>query len=239
MTNQRQRWNALIQTTWNARAASWDAMSAANAATPERQEYLDRVTRRLNVSPGSRILDAGCGTGHFAIALARRGYEVTGVDLSPAMLERARANAMRAGVSVEWHQGDIASISDSDSSYDAVFARVVLQFVSNVPAVIHEFSRVLRPAGRLLASVPGALSPIYSDGWRRHVEPDEFAVNFMVPWELASILTHFGWGIVDQWGEFGPNLAGDSNALAQMQAIDIERRIQQAASTTWTFVATR
>jgi len=56
--------------------------------------------------PPRTVLDLGCGTGRHAVGLARAGYRVTGLDLSPGMLARARARAEAAGVEVEWVEGD-------------------------------------------------------------------------------------------------------------------------------------
>jgi SAM-dependent methyltransferase len=79
----------------------------------EREPYLastagdvDFVEQELGGDRSRRILDLGCGTGRHAIELARRGYRVTGLDLSPSMLERARAAARRAGVEVRLVRGD-------------------------------------------------------------------------------------------------------------------------------------
>lgn len=63
----------------------------------------------LALPAGARILDVGCGTGRHAIELARRGYSVTGVDLSSGMLLQAIAKARAAGVTVEWVHGDAVS----------------------------------------------------------------------------------------------------------------------------------
>jgi len=60
---------------------------------------------------GSRILDVGCGTGRHSVALAREGYKMTGIDLSPAMLQQARIAAQNAGVNVKLTESDAQSIS--------------------------------------------------------------------------------------------------------------------------------
>ena len=64
------------------------------------------VIEQLNVRQGARILDVGCGTGRHSVELARRGFRMTGVDLSPGMLEQARKAAAEAGVEVELIQAD-------------------------------------------------------------------------------------------------------------------------------------
>jgi SAM-dependent methyltransferase len=81
-------------------------------------EWLDDILRPLQVHS---ILDCTCGTGLQSIALAKRGYFVTGVDISPAMLRKARENARRAGVAVRWIRSDIRSLqNDIKECFDAV-----------------------------------------------------------------------------------------------------------------------
>lgn len=73
---------------------------------------------KMGLRPGMTILDAGCGVGRHAIELAKRGYHVTGVDLSPGMLEKARADAREAGVDVEWVESDLRAFI-TDDRFDA------------------------------------------------------------------------------------------------------------------------
>ena len=72
----------------------------------------------FNLPPGSRVLDVGCGLGRHSIELARRGYKVTGIDFSAAMLEGAAKAAKEAGVEVEWLQVDATRFT-SPKFFDA------------------------------------------------------------------------------------------------------------------------
>ena len=65
----------------------------------------------FQLSKGSKILDVGCGTGRHSVALAREGYKMTGIDLSPAMLQQARIAAQNAGVDLELIESDAQSIA--------------------------------------------------------------------------------------------------------------------------------
>jgi ubiquinone/menaquinone biosynthesis C-methylase UbiE len=212
-------------------------MSEENAAAPDRSADLDRTSEALKLTSGSRLLDAGCGSGQYAVAFAERGYQVTAVDLAPEMIARARGHAEEHGVEVEWRVGEVARIADADASYDAIHARVVLQFVPDVVAALKEFRRVLRPGGRFYASVPGSLSPIYNQSWRRFVDPHLVGNRYLVPWELEALLNEFGWTILDGWGSFGRNLMGDTNPNDPNELLRLDRRLQQAASTTWAIIA--
>jgi len=75
----------------------------------------------IGSSKGGNLLDLGCGTGNHAVPLADRGYTVTGVDLSDAMLERAREKAVRAGISAntQFHNGDVRTVRLDREGYDA------------------------------------------------------------------------------------------------------------------------
>ncbi len=230
-------WLDAARQTWSERAEAWDAMSAANAGTQDRGAELERWMRSLNLSPGSRLLDAGCGSGHFAIAFAQRECEVTGIDLSPAMIERARANAASAGVDIELVTAPLAPLTLSDDAYDAIFCRMALHLTPTPIAVLGEFRRVLRDDGRLYASVPGALSPIYAASWRRHLDDEVRPVNDMTPWELESLLRETGWTIRESWGDWsgqGDDERGNAGSIAQESGSML---LQQATATSWGFIA--
>lgn len=230
-------WLDRVRAIWNERAPQWDEMSQANASAPDRPADLARMAGALGLEPGSRLLDAGCGSGQFAIAFAELGCRVTAIDLSPEMIERGRGHATERGVEVEWRIGDVTHIAEPVAVYDAILARTVLQFVPDVPAALHEFRRVLKPVGRLFASVPGALSPIYNHSWRRFVDPHAVSTNFLVPWELEELLRTLGWTILDGWGNLGRSLTGGENVLDAAALKDLPRPLQQAASTTWAVIA--
>ena len=64
-----------------------------------------RLVRHPGIRSGMRVLDVACGTGVVAVTAARAGAQVTGLDLTPALLERARENAQIAGVRIDWREG--------------------------------------------------------------------------------------------------------------------------------------
>src|SRR5258706_14289686 len=77
-----------------------------------------QLVRRAGVRAGQRVLDVACGTGVVAVTAARTGARVTGLDLTPELLERARENGRIAGVAIDWHQGDVEQLPFGDASYD-------------------------------------------------------------------------------------------------------------------------
>jgi len=100
---------------------------------------------------GRRILDAGCGSGPLAAALRDRGAIVTGVDSSAGMLELARR---RLGDDANLHLADLGRpLPFPDAAFDDVVASLVLHYLEDWAAPLAELRRVLRPGGRLIASV--------------------------------------------------------------------------------------
>ena len=106
-----------------------------------------------HAEPGSVVLDLGCGAGTDLLIAAqmtgRRGRAI-GIDMTPAMLERARASAAAMGLdNVELHQSLFETLPLADASVDLVISNGVIDLVPDKAAVFAELDRVLRPGGRL------------------------------------------------------------------------------------------
>ena len=100
---------------------------------------------------GRRILDAGCGSGALSAALCDRGAVVTGIDASARMLALARR---RLGDNVALHVADLSDrLPFADAAFDDVVASLVLHYLEDWGPTLAELRRVLRPGGRLIASV--------------------------------------------------------------------------------------
>lgn len=103
---------------------------------------------------GAQVLDVGCGPGHLSIRLARQhSLDVTGLDLDPAMIERARANAddARSGDRrPSFLVGDVASLPFPGASFDLVVSTLSMHHWADPRAGLAEIGRVLRPGGRAL-----------------------------------------------------------------------------------------
>jgi ubiquinone/menaquinone biosynthesis C-methylase UbiE len=121
---------------------------------------------------GARVLEVGCGPGHLPILMARKyGLDVTGLDLDPAMIQRARANATRAAGghnrAPSFLVGDVASLAFPGRSFDLVVSTLSMHHWADATAGLAEIGRVLRDGGRARswstsAAVPGGPSP----SWR-------------------------------------------------------------------------
>jgi len=114
----------------------------------------ESLLARAGITEGSRVLDVGCGVATTAIEIARRfGAQVTAVDISALMLERAADNVRAAGVAdrVTVAHGDILGLDVADAVFDVVIAEAVMMFVDRRRAAA-ELVRVAKPGGRVLAT---------------------------------------------------------------------------------------
>jgi SAM-dependent methyltransferase len=110
---------------------------------------------RRGIMPAASLLDAGCGTGRYAVALARRGFVVTGIDRSPALLAEALRHPVDASARVRFEPGELLALP-AGSGFDAIVCRGVLNDLVETAeraAVFAAFARALRPGGALLFDV--------------------------------------------------------------------------------------
>jgi len=128
--------------------------------------------KRMGIAPGSRVLEVGIGTGINA-ALYPGDCHVTGIDLSPSMLKKARERVARKGLHhVRLMEMDAAHLEFADKSFDFVYAPYLVNCVSDPLTVVSEMRRVCKPNGKIvilnhfrsanpvLARVDRALSPL-------------------------------------------------------------------------------
>ena len=124
---------------------------------PGHRQLVKRVADELAnvVAPPGPVADLGCGPGAHALALARRGYDVVGVDGSRRMVEVARTRAARDEVDATFDVHDVsAPLRFADASLGGVLAILVVQHLPHPAAFIAEIRRCLRPGGHLLITAP-------------------------------------------------------------------------------------
>jgi 2-polyprenyl-3-methyl-5-hydroxy-6-metoxy-1,4-benzoquinol methylase len=162
----------------------------SNPFTRDTIKEIDFLTEELSLSPKNRILDIGCGTGRHSIELARRGYQVTGVDVSSGMLTEAKRAAEEAGVVVEWIHSDATKFR-SKKLFDAAIClcegAFALLTVDDDPAahdlaILRNINASLKRGGRFVLTTLNGFAKI-----RKHDQKDVENGTFD-PFTLVEIL---------------------------------------------------
>jgi SAM-dependent methyltransferase len=179
---------------------------------PGHRELVERTAGELAsvIAPPGPVADLGCGPGAHALALARRGYDVVGIDGSPRMVEAARTRAARHKVNASFEVDDVrAPLRFADASLGGVLAILVLQHLPDPATFIAEIRRCLRPGGHVLVTAPSRDStPLTSQNlyWRLraacyHLVPG--VVRFYDTNSLPRLVEDQGLTVVECKGEPG------------------------------------
>ncbi len=149
--------------------SSGDYNKIAALTVPVSEHLVDHV----GVMPGERVLDIATGTGHVALAAARRSAKATGIDYVPELLDIARLRAQAEELDIEFVQSDAENLPYGDATFDVVLSAIGVMFAADHARAARELVRVCRPGGRIgLASwtpegfVGGMLAAV-----GRHVTP--------------------------------------------------------------------
>lgn len=185
------------QQTW----ASADYAAVAARIVP----MAEGLAQNAGLRAGDRVLDVATGSGNAALAAARCGCEVTGIDYVPALLERARARAAAEGLEVEFAEGDAEHLAFPDASFDAVLSCLGVMFTPDQERAAAELVRVCKPGGTigLVNWTPAGFIGQLLRTVGKHVPPP------------AGVRPPPQWGTEERLGE----LLGDA-----VSRLDIQRR---------------
>ena len=124
-----------------------------------------------NLALGERVLDLGSGAGTDSLVAAQMVGEagrVTGIDMTPEMLAKARAAAAEMGArNVEFVEGEVERLPFGDASFDVIISNGVIDLIPDKDAVFSEIARVLRPGGRLQIADVTIQNPVSEEGRRK------------------------------------------------------------------------
>jgi len=126
-----------------------------------RVDFIVSALSRRGIEPGARVLDAGCGTGSYSLALTDRGFVVRGLDRSEPLLEQARAKCAGLPTGITFVAGDILALPQ-EPTFDAILCRGVLNDLTDDAArrdAFVSFARALRPNGVLILDVRNWITP--------------------------------------------------------------------------------
>ena len=128
---------------WGRRARDW-----ADLAEPSNRPLFQEVLGRLGVGHGTALLDLGCGSGYAALLASELGADVTGLDLTPELLEIARQRVPAA----RFVEGGMDALPFPNDRFDVVVAFSALQFAADPRAATREAARVVRRGGQVAAA---------------------------------------------------------------------------------------
>lgn len=136
-----------IREFWDEDAAGYDASPSHSPQRPHEQAAWAAALRRLLPEPPASVLDAGAGTGFLSLLLAGQGYQVTAMDLSPAMLAQLRSKASGRGLRIRTVEAN--AVTPPAGPFDAVIERHLLWTLPDPAAALAAW-RAVAPAGRLV-----------------------------------------------------------------------------------------
>jgi ubiquinone/menaquinone biosynthesis C-methylase UbiE len=109
----------------------------------------EHLVEHVGVAPGTRVLDVATGTGHAALAAARRSAVVTGLDYVPALLDIARRRAAAEDLAADFIEGDAEDLPFEDGAFDVVLSAIGVMFAADHARAAQELARVTRSGGRI------------------------------------------------------------------------------------------
>ncbi|MCK4497706.1 methyltransferase domain-containing protein [Candidatus Bathyarchaeota archaeon] len=183
-----------VRDSWDASAEAWvDFVRTGNDVTRDKLNNPAAFDLIGDVT-GLTVLDVACGEGYNTRILARKGAEVTGVDFSSRLIRSAILEERKESLGIRYFISDVANLDGfSDDHYDLVSCFMALQDIENYNESVSEISRILKPRGRFVFSIPHpCFEKISVNGARieasnRYFEETKYALN----WDMERLSIPF------------------------------------------------
>jgi len=140
----------LVRRHWSRRAADFDLEASHGLLTDEQAHAWRCLITGLADAEPLDVLDIGCGTGFLSLLFAEQGHRVTGVDIAPTMLARARSKAAARGLAVSLIEADVETLDLPAARYDLIVERHVIWTLPHPETALDTWRRLLRPGARLI-----------------------------------------------------------------------------------------
>ncbi|MDQ0245377.1 SAM-dependent methyltransferase [Bacillus fengqiuensis] len=217
-------WHEEARKQWDDRAGFWNKNSEEMWTSGSRKTIIPFL--KPYIQKGSFIIDAGCGDGLGSYLLAKKGYRVTGVDLSNEMIEKAKA---RTDIdSLSFVQGDLTNLPLEEKSADAVMAINSLEWTEKPIDALNELKRIVKEKGHACIGVLGPTAHPRVNSYRR-LYGEEVIMNTMMPWEFEQLATENGWIVIDGHGVY-------KRGVNEKMLGSLPKELQQSLTFMWVFM---
>ena len=236
--------------------AVWDT-GEYGALSPYIADVGELVVARATIEPGMSVLDVACGTGNAARPAARAGAHVTGLDLTPKLLEAGRAKAKAEGVEIEWREGDAEALPFEEGRFDRVLSTFGHMFAPRHQQTADEMARVCRKGGAIVTATwtpEGTVGEIFKVSasymppppdyasppvlWGREDHVRERFAGVATSFEFERLVNRIEWESIESWADFfmarfGPMVTaramlGDRFAELRERVVEIWRNANEA-----------
>ncbi|SHG08765.1 class I SAM-dependent methyltransferase [Ornithinibacillus halophilus] len=215
-------WKEEAKDQWDNRASFWNSRSQSMWEHGSRKDIISFI--KQHIISGHRVLDVGCGDGYGSYRLQQAGYEVTGVDLSPKMIVKAKEQFN----DIEFFQADVGELPFESKSYDGIMTINVLEWTEIPAMALKELSRVLKDDGLLCAGILGPTAGPRSTSYPK-VYGKETISNSMMPWEFQKLASDLNFEYIDGFGVY-------KKGVTNSHTNGLSTELQQALSFMWVFM---
>jgi len=193
-----------LKTTWEAGDFAEIAKLIETAA--------EGFVNRLNIQPGSKVLDVACGSGNLAVVAAKKGADVTGVDIAENLIETAKKRAEAEGLTIKFEVGDAESMPYEDNTFDVVMTMFGAMFAPRPEVAASELVRVCKPGGTI------AMANWTPTGFTGQMF--KLGVKYVPPPDMPSPLL---WGVPENVAERFGDRVTDLKMTPTMADFDYDR----------------
>lgn len=217
-------WRDQSEKLWNERAENWNSRSEKMWESGSRKDIIPFFQKY--VKKNAKVCDLGCGDGYGSYKLAEAGYEVTGVDVSEEMLERAAT--VNADGSAKLLKSAMENVPVGNKEFDAVLAINSLEWTESPLMVLKEMKRILKDDGIACIGILGPTAGPRVNSYQR-LYGEKVLCNTIMPWELERLAEENGWEKLDEY----PVFKKDAGELAKG---NLSNELKQALSFMYIFM---
>lgn len=225
---------------WDNKVDEWyESRKIINVLYPkEVDKKISRLIKAINVAPGCKVLDVGCGTGYYSNKLAEAGFILTGVDSSERMIEKALQMNRN---NIEFIFSDICQLQLNNDFFDAIICILVMDYIDNPYLCLNGLHKIIKKNGNLIIDILGGISSIKTNNYFRRLHGKETHMNGILPWELKLLLKETGWNIIEEYpeSEFESLLCADFEISDE----DFEKlpfiQLKQVIASQWRVIASK